>query len=100
VRISPLLATEGEGEVSEQSPGPINAPPGEWLVRPPDRGEWLIAVAIPSDVEIPERLSDAVDRLLEALDVDPGSVSGVECKVNQCTGNNDCGHQCGYKRHG
>jgi hypothetical protein len=85
--------------MANPSPAPIGAPPDtDWKVESPAEGEWLIAVAVPEGIDLPENVSQAVEQLLEALGTSDRAAPSPLCRYNVCEGNNDCKHQCGYKR--
>lgn len=83
----------------EESPGPIGAPDGDWLVHAPPPGEWLVAVAVPPDVELPADLAAAIDQLIVALGQDTVGDVDPLCRQNVCGKNSECGARgCGYRR--
>ena len=73
----------------EDSPAPIGAPPGDWLVHAPPEGEWLIAVAIPPDADVPQQVLDAADAMASALGLPP-TVNPESCVKNICNDNRQC----------
>ena len=75
--------------MADDSPAPIGAPPGDWLVHAPEEGEWLIAVAVPPEVELPPGVSEAVQQLLVALGETTESVDPL-CVTNYCGKNKSC----------
>ncbi|HEX8052097.1 MAG TPA: hypothetical protein VF517_03830 [Thermoleophilaceae bacterium] len=64
----------------------------KWLVEPPQPGQIRVAISIPEETEVSDRLRSAVDEVIAALEDEEGVKTG-DCWLDNVCSKNACGKQ-------